>query len=114
MAEKMSVDDLERKEEELFRTGPLSVLTTSVKTNSQVRAMGLRWKGSGGLLAAALLLHAHKWDGILAMQQEGSAVGVGARVCWRRSAAAPHGMRDYPAAHASPHPPPHPRPIRRS
>ena len=32
----MSVDDLERKEEELFRTGPLSVLTTSVKTNSQI------------------------------------------------------------------------------
>lgn len=30
------VDELERKEEELFRTGPLSVLTTSVKTNSQV------------------------------------------------------------------------------
>lgn len=34
--EKMSIDDLEKKEEELFRTGPLSVLTTSVKTNSQV------------------------------------------------------------------------------
>jgi len=32
----MSVDELEQKEEELFRTGPLSVLTTSVKTNSQV------------------------------------------------------------------------------
>lgn len=32
----MSVDELEKKEEELFRTGPLSVLTTSVKTNSQV------------------------------------------------------------------------------
>jgi len=32
----MSVDDLEKKEEELFRTGPLSVLTMSVKTNSQV------------------------------------------------------------------------------
>ena len=32
----MSVDDLERREEELFRTGPLSVLTTSVKTNSQI------------------------------------------------------------------------------
>ncbi|PRW50785.1 small nuclear ribonucleo Sm D2 [Chlorella sorokiniana] len=31
-----TVDELERKEEELFRTGPLSVLTTSVKTNSQV------------------------------------------------------------------------------
>lgn len=33
---RVQVDELERKEEELFRTGPLSVLTTSVKTNSQV------------------------------------------------------------------------------
>lgn len=32
----MSVDEIEKKEEEEFRTGPLSVLTTSVKTNSQV------------------------------------------------------------------------------
>lgn len=32
----MSVDDVEKREEELFRTGPLSVLTTAVKTNSQV------------------------------------------------------------------------------
>jgi hypothetical protein len=32
----MSIDDLEKKEEEEFRTGPLSVLTTSVKTNTQV------------------------------------------------------------------------------
>ena len=31
-----SVDELEKKEEELFKTGPLSVLTTSVKSNSQV------------------------------------------------------------------------------
>lgn len=31
-----SVDELEKREEELFRTGPLSVLTTSVKSNSQV------------------------------------------------------------------------------
>ena len=31
-----TVDELEKKEEELFRTGPLSVLTTSVKSNSQV------------------------------------------------------------------------------
>ena len=31
-----TVDELEQKEEELFRTGPLSVLTTSVKSNSQV------------------------------------------------------------------------------
>lgn len=30
-----SVDELEKKEEDLFRTGPLSVLTMSVKTNSQ-------------------------------------------------------------------------------
>ena len=37
MAAPMSVDELEKKEEEEFRTGPLSVLTTSVKTNSQVR-----------------------------------------------------------------------------
>mmetsp|Transcript_2040 Transcript_2040/g.3197 ORF Transcript_2040/g.3197 Transcript_2040/m.3197 type:complete len:110 (-) Transcript_2040:992-1321(-) len=36
MAAQLSVDELEKKEEELFRTGPLSVLTTSVKTNSQV------------------------------------------------------------------------------
>ncbi len=33
----MSVDEMEKKEEEEFRTGPLSVLTTSVKTNSQAR-----------------------------------------------------------------------------
>jgi hypothetical protein len=33
-----TVDELEKKEEELFRTGPLSVLTTSVKSNSQVGA----------------------------------------------------------------------------
>lgn len=32
----MSVDEREAKEAEEFRTGPLSVLTTSVKTNSQV------------------------------------------------------------------------------
>ncbi len=31
----MTVDELEKREEEEFRTGPLSVLTTSVKTNSQ-------------------------------------------------------------------------------
>ena len=31
-----TVDELEKKEDELFRTGPLSVLTTSVKSNSQV------------------------------------------------------------------------------
>ena len=39
-----SVDELEQREEELFRTGPLSVLTTSVKTNSQVGVGGLRWR----------------------------------------------------------------------
>lgn len=37
MATQMSIDELEKKEEEEFRTGPLSVLSTSVKTNSQVR-----------------------------------------------------------------------------
>merc|ERR1712134_43065 len=31
-----SVDEIEKKEEESFRLGPLSVLTTSVKMNSQV------------------------------------------------------------------------------
>lgn len=35
-ATNMSVDELEAKESEEYRTGPLSVLTTSVKTNSQV------------------------------------------------------------------------------
>lgn len=30
------MDELEKKEEDLFRTGPLSVLTMSVKNNSQV------------------------------------------------------------------------------
>lgn len=37
MAQPMSVDEREAKEAEEFRTGPLSVLTTSVKTNSQVQ-----------------------------------------------------------------------------
>lgn len=37
-----TVDELEKKEEELFRTGPLSVLTTSVKSNSQV-LINCRW-----------------------------------------------------------------------
>merc|ERR1712083_244631 len=32
----MSVDDVEKKDVEAFRTGPLSILTTSVKTNSQI------------------------------------------------------------------------------
>lgn len=36
----MSVDEREAKEAEEFRTGPLSVLTTSVKTNSQVYCVG--------------------------------------------------------------------------
>lgn len=31
-----TVDELEKREEDLFRTGPLSVLTSSVKSNSQV------------------------------------------------------------------------------
>ncbi len=30
------MDELEKREEEAFKTGPLSVLTTSVKSNSQV------------------------------------------------------------------------------
>ena len=37
MATNPSVDELEKKEEELFQKGPLQVLTNSVKTNSQVR-----------------------------------------------------------------------------
>lgn len=37
-AKNPTVDELEAKEEELFWTGPLSVLTTSVKSNSQARA----------------------------------------------------------------------------
>ena len=36
MATHPSVDELEKREEEAFKTGPLSVLTTSVKSNSQV------------------------------------------------------------------------------
>lgn len=36
MATAPSVDDLEKKEEELFNKGPLSVLTSSVKSNNQV------------------------------------------------------------------------------
>jgi small nuclear ribonucleoprotein (snRNP)-like protein len=34
--ENMSVDETEQREADLFKTGPLSVLTTAVKTNSQV------------------------------------------------------------------------------
>jgi hypothetical protein len=36
MAANPSIDELEKKEEELYHKGPLSVLTTSVKTNCQV------------------------------------------------------------------------------
>mmetsp|Transcript_7932 Transcript_7932/g.14824 ORF Transcript_7932/g.14824 Transcript_7932/m.14824 type:complete len:109 (+) Transcript_7932:398-724(+) len=36
MATPMNLEELEKKEEEEFRTGPLSVLTTSVKTNTQI------------------------------------------------------------------------------
>ena len=32
-------DELEARETELFRSGPLSVLTASVKSNSQVREL---------------------------------------------------------------------------
>ena len=35
MATHPTVDELEKREEEAFKTGPLSVLTTSVKSNSQ-------------------------------------------------------------------------------
>jgi hypothetical protein len=40
-AQPMSVDEREAKEAEEFRTGPLSVLTTSVKTNSQVCSLSI-------------------------------------------------------------------------
>ena len=36
MATAMEIDEKEKQEETEFRTGPLSVLTTSVKSNSQV------------------------------------------------------------------------------
>jgi hypothetical protein len=55
MATPMSVDDLEKKEEEEFRTGPLSVLTNSVKTNSQVRTLSpirTAWQTEGRELLA--------------------------------------------------------------
>ena len=42
-----TVDELEKREEEAFKTGPLSVLTTSVKSNSTV-------------CAAATSIRAHK------------------------------------------------------
>ena len=32
----MNLEELEKKEEEEFKTGPLSLLTTSVKTNTQI------------------------------------------------------------------------------
>lgn len=38
----MSVDEREKKEEEEFKSGPLSVLTTSVKTNSQVHRLNVQ------------------------------------------------------------------------
>lgn len=52
MATHPTVDELEKREEEAFKTGPLSVLTTSVKSNSQVwlllcllRATVSSWSG---------------------------------------------------------------------
>ena len=36
MATPMNLEELEKKEEEEFKTGPLSLLTTSVKTNTQI------------------------------------------------------------------------------
>lgn len=52
----MSVDELEKKEEEEFRTGPLSVLTTSVKTNSQVPSLEDDFLRVEGLHAASLVV----------------------------------------------------------
>ena len=50
-----SVDDLERKEEELFQKGPLQVLTNSVKTNSQVPQTALAtWLPEGFCKACQL------------------------------------------------------------
>ncbi|DBB12134.1 TPA: hypothetical protein ACH3X3_006245 [Trebouxia sp. C0006] len=46
MATHPSVDELEKREEEAFKTGPLSVLTTSVKSNSQVPKTGRGKKGA--------------------------------------------------------------------
>ena len=48
-----TVDELEKKEEDLFRTGPLSVLTTSVKTNSQVRGHRVQHPPMGPMGRAA-------------------------------------------------------------
>ena len=52
MATHPTVDEVEKREEEAFKTGPLSVLTTSVKSNSQVwlllcllRASSSSWSG---------------------------------------------------------------------
>ena len=56
-----TVDELEKKEEELFRTGPLSVLTTSVKSNSQVwatsLALCLTWR-----CRLRFLMFTQQWD----------------------------------------------------
>ena len=52
-AAKPTVDELEKKEEDLFRTGPLSVLTTSVKTNSQVRGHRVQHPPMGPMGRAA-------------------------------------------------------------
>ena len=45
-----TVDELEKREEEAFKTGPLSVLTTSVKSNSTVCAAAQEHQGSQPLL----------------------------------------------------------------
>ena len=45
----VSVEDLEKKEEEAFRTGPLSVLTSSVKTNAKVGGCFLLYEITFGL-----------------------------------------------------------------
>ena len=55
MSTQPTVDELEKREEEAFRTGPLSVLTTSVKSNSQVcrELISIRAKTLGGKLLLA-------------------------------------------------------------
>lgn len=47
MATHPTVDELEKREEEAFKTGPLSVLTTSVKSNSQASTVCVGTDGDG-------------------------------------------------------------------
>jgi small nuclear ribonucleoprotein D2 len=92
----MSVDELEKKEEELFRTGPLSVLTTSVKTNSQVL---INCRNNRKLLGRVKAFDRH-CNMILENVKE-FWTEVSALACW--AAAAPR-----PASRCSPPPPPTP------